>query len=119
MDIAGTHPHDRIMGAKEDDGVISGLLNSPGYLSGDAGGENIRVPVTVRRGRGTQVDGGGKLRVSSVDTCAKHAIPRCRSRRVEVRPNLTEKLWHARNVQSGGFYKKLERHLNQRHETKG
>ena len=35
-----------VMGAKEDDGVVGSLLNGPGHLGGDAGGERIRVPVT-------------------------------------------------------------------------
>ena len=100
--IAGAPPHDRVVGAEENDGISSGFLDGPRRLLGDAGGEGVRVP-TVHE-LGAQVDCGGVHRVSPLMTGAEHAVGRGRRGWVEVCPNLPEELRHAGNVQGGGFY---------------
>ena len=90
------------MGAEENDGICGDFLDGSGLLVVDAGGEGVCVPTT--HGRGAQVDGGDELRVSPITTGAQHAVGRRRGGWVEVCPNLTEELRHARNIQGGGFY---------------
>ena len=51
--------------------------------------------------------------VSLTKTGDEHVVLRGRRGWIDVRPNLTEKLGHARNVHGGSFYVKLGCHLRQ------
>ena len=113
--IAGAILHDRIVGAEKDNSIMSGFLDGSGYLVGRVRGEGVLVPLA--HGLRTQADSGCELRASSTKMGAEHAVLRMRRGWIEVRPNLTEKLRHARNMHSGGFYEKLGLHLCQRQET--
>ena len=112
VDVAGAHLHDRVMGAKEDEGVSRDLLESTSHLVGDAGGEGVGGPVCARLG--VQTDRGGELGAWPVGTGVEYAELRGWRRRVEVSPSITKELDHAKIVPSGGLYEEFERHLYHR-----
>ena len=82
VDVAGAHLHDRVMGAKEDEGVSRDLLESTGHLVGDARGEGVGRSICARLG--VQTDRGGELGAWSMGMGVERAERRRWRGRVEV-----------------------------------